>query len=103
MDDPDVQVLGEDQHPGAGSHVWLHLRVPPTWPFTDCFDDAPIEYDGWVWRYDLRPIQPTKPRSRWPTTGRECRRTIAISSFPPFGRQHLDNSLKHLAELAELV
>jgi hypothetical protein len=23
--------------------------------------------------------------------------------FPPFGRQHLDNSLKHLAELAERV
>ena len=64
-------------------------------------DDATIEYGGWVWRYDLAPVGAgqtevtlTYDWSRVPPHHRDI-------EFPPFGRQHLHNSLKHLAELAE--
>jgi hypothetical protein len=64
-------------------------------------DDAPVEYGGWVWRYDLEPVGAeqttvtlTYDWSRVPAD----RRGIG---FPPFPRQHLDDSLKNLAELAE--
>ena len=42
-----------------------------------------------------------RPRSRSPTTGRRCRQYIReYIQFPPFGPEHLTNSLHHLAELA---
>jgi uncharacterized protein YndB with AHSA1/START domain len=63
--------------------------------------DGPIEYGGWIWRYDLEPgdgdqteVTLTYDWSRVPAD----RRGIG---FPPFPPEHLDNSLKHLAAIAE--
>jgi hypothetical protein len=61
-----------------------------------------IEFGGWVWRYDLEPAgadQTTVTLNYdWSGVPRDSREHI---QFPPFDVSHLDNSLKHLAELAE--
>ncbi|GAA4925417.1 uncharacterized protein YndB with AHSA1/START domain [Actinomycetospora succinea] len=63
--------------------------------------DGEIGYGGWTWRYDLE------------TDGAGSRVTLTYDwsavpaflrehiSFPPFGDEHLENSLAHLAGLAE--
>jgi hypothetical protein len=65
-------------------------------------DDANLEFGGWFWRYDLKPAGPSQTEvtltydwSRVPPYTREH------IGFPPFDPQHLDNSLKHLAQIAE--
>jgi uncharacterized protein YndB with AHSA1/START domain len=65
-------------------------------------DDANLEFGGWFWRYDLESLGPAQTAvtlsydwSRVPPSGREQ------LQFPPFGVKHLDNSLRHLAELAQ--
>jgi len=64
-------------------------------------DNASLEFGGWSWRYDLKPVGSAQTQvtltydwSRVPSYLREH------IEFPPFDAQHLDNSLKHLAELA---
>lgn len=63
-------------------------------------DDGTIEFGGWVWRYDLEPVGDqtevtlTYDWSRVPPHNRDI-------EFPPFDPEHLDNSLKNLAEFAE--
>jgi hypothetical protein len=64
-------------------------------------DDGTIEFGGWVWRYDLKPVGVdhtevtlTYDWSRVPAHNRDI-------EFPPFDPQHLENSLRNLAELAE--
>jgi hypothetical protein len=65
-------------------------------------DDANLEFGGWFWRYDLTPVGPSQTEVTltydWSAVPQYIREHIG---FPPFDRQHLDNSLKHLAELAE--
>lgn len=65
-------------------------------------DDANLEFGGWFWRYDLEPTGPDQTvvtlSYDWSNVPPHIRQEI---SFPPFDQQHLDNSLKHLAELAE--
>jgi uncharacterized protein YndB with AHSA1/START domain len=65
--------------------------------------DGELEFGGWLWRYDLTPLGPSETEitltydwSGVPPYIRE--RGI---QFPPFGPEHLPNSLRHLAELAE--
>lgn len=62
-----------------------------------------IEFGGWTWRYDLVPLGPSRTEVTltydWSAVPAEIRREI---SFPPFDQSHLDNSLQHLAELAQL-
>jgi len=64
-------------------------------------DDAHLEFGGWVWRYDLKPVGESRTEVTltydWSAVPTEMREHIG---FPPFDRQHLDNSLKHLADLA---
>ncbi|MBE1551331.1 uncharacterized protein YndB with AHSA1/START domain [Mycobacterium sp. OAS707] len=64
-------------------------------------DDADLEFGGWLWRYDLTSVGPAETEVTltydWSDVPSETREHIG---FPPFDRQHLDNSLKHLAELA---
>ena len=64
-------------------------------------DDAPLDFGGWIWRYDLEPVgdDRTEVTLTYDWSGVSPQRREAIQ-FPPFERQHLDNSLKHLAELA---
>ena len=65
-------------------------------------DDAALELGGWIWRYDLSPVTPSQTEVTltydWSDVPPQTREHI---QFPPFDAQHLDNSLKHLAELAQ--
>jgi uncharacterized protein YndB with AHSA1/START domain len=64
-------------------------------------DDAALEFGGWIWRYDLSPVTPSQTEVTlnydWSAVPAYVREHI---QFPPFDPKHLDNSLKHLAELA---
>jgi uncharacterized protein YndB with AHSA1/START domain len=64
-------------------------------------DDANLEFGGWIWRYNLEQIGPDETRVTltydWSAVPPSIREHIG---FPPFDASHLDNSLKHLAELA---
>lgn len=60
-----------------------------------------LDFGGWIWRYDLTPagaagtaVTLTYDWSAVPAVVREH------IDFPPFGRQHLDQSLRNLALLA---
>jgi hypothetical protein len=96
-----------DNHPDKDYEMANRVEVfdPPraiAWQPGQGPDDANLEFGGWFWRYDLAPegqsqtkVTLTYDWSRVPPYIREH------IGFPPFERQHLDNSLKHLAELAE--
>jgi hypothetical protein len=66
-------------------------------------DNANLEFGGWIWRYDLEPVGPSETKVTltydWSAVPPQIRERIG---FPPFDPQHLDNSLKHLAELADI-
>jgi hypothetical protein len=64
-------------------------------------DDGPVEWGGWIWRYDLDAVGVEQTNvtltydwSQVPAAKRDIQ-------FPPFDPQHLDDSLRHLARLAE--
>jgi uncharacterized protein YndB with AHSA1/START domain len=64
--------------------------------------DGHLEFGGWIWRYDLAPLGPSETEVTltydWSAVPQFIRdRGI---QFPPFGPEHLTNSLHHLAELA---
>jgi hypothetical protein len=64
--------------------------------------DGQLEFGGWLWRYDLAPLGPSETEVTlaydWSAVPQFIRgRGI---QFPPFGPEHLANSLHHLAELA---
>lgn len=65
-------------------------------------DDDKLEFGGWVWRYDLASKGPDQTEVTltydWSAVPQDTREHIG---FPPFESQHLTDSLKHLAELAE--
>ncbi|TDU02800.1 polyketide cyclase/dehydrase/lipid transport protein [Streptomyces sp. 846.5] len=63
--------------------------------------DGDLEFGGWVWRYDLLPLAPSETEVTlgydWSAVPQHIRdRGIR---FPPFGPEHLINSLHHLARL----
>jgi hypothetical protein len=64
-------------------------------------DNANLEFGGWIWRYDLKLVGAAETEVTlsydWSKVPPFLREHIG---FPPFDAQHLDNSLKHLAELA---
>lgn len=81
--------------------AWQPGAEPRHIPGRDDTGDASIEYGGWIWRYDLEPVGAdtsevtlTYDWSGVPAEQRDI-------EFPPFGREHLEKSLKHLAVLAE--
>lgn len=63
--------------------------------------DGDLEFGGWIWRYDLVPLGPSETEVTlaydWSAVPQFRREYI---QFPPFGPEHLTNSLHHLAELA---
>jgi uncharacterized protein YndB with AHSA1/START domain len=65
-------------------------------------DDANLEFGGWIWRYDLKPAGPSSTEVTltydWSAVPQQTREHIG---FPPFGKEHLENSLRNLAGLAE--
>lgn len=63
-------------------------------------DDGTVQYGGWIWRYDLTPLDPSRTRVEltydWSAVPQFLRDNIG---FPPFPREHLVNSLNNLAEI----
>ncbi|MFF3544202.1 SRPBCC family protein [Streptomyces platensis] len=63
-------------------------------------DDGHLEFGGWIWRYDLAPLGPSETLVTltydWSAVPQSLREHIR---FPPFGPDHLSDSLHHLAEL----
>lgn len=93
----------------GGMHYEMANRVevfePPhaiSWLPGQGADDANLDFGGWIWRYDLKPVGDDRTEVTltydWSAVPPATREHIG---FPPFDRQHLDNSLKHLAELAQ--
>ena len=93
----------------GGMHYEVANRVevfqPPhaiAWLPGQGADDANLDFGGWIWRYDLEPVGDDRTEVTltydWSAVPRAIREHI---SFPPFDRQHLDNSLKHLAGLVQ--
>ena len=64
--------------------------------------DGRLELGGWIWRYDLAPLGPSETEVTltydWSAVPQFIRERGI--QFPPFGPEHLTNSLHHLAELA---
>lgn len=60
-----------------------------------------LEFGGWVWRYDLDATGQSQTEVTltydWSAVPQLVRDDIP---FPPFPQEHLDNSLRHLSELA---
>ncbi|QRY54091.1 SRPBCC family protein [Mycolicibacterium septicum] len=93
----------------GGMHYEMANRVevfePPhaiAWLPGQGADDAHLDFGGWIWRYDLKPLGDDRTEVTltydWSAVPAATREQI---EFPPFDRQHLDNSLKHLAGLAQ--
>ena len=97
-----------DNHPDKNYEMANRVEAfePPhavAWQPGQGSDNANLEFGGWFWRYDLKPVGAAQTEvaltydwSRVPPSLREH------IGFPPFDAQHLENSLKHLAELAEV-
>jgi hypothetical protein len=62
--------------------------------------DGQLEFGGWLWRYDLAPLGPSETEVThtydWSAVPPSIREYL---HFPPFGPDHLTNSLHHLADL----
>ena len=63
-------------------------------------ESGELSFGGWTWRYDLEATGPSQTQVTltydWSAVGPEVREYL---NFPPFGPEHLPNSLHHLAEL----
>jgi len=98
--------MHHDGHPDRDYRVANRVLVldPPRaigWlPGTET-GDGHLESGGWTWCYDLAPVRPSETEVTltydWSAVPQFIRESLA---FPPFGPEHLVNSLRHLAELA---
>lgn len=95
-----------ENHPDGNYEIANKVEVfePPrviSWKPGYAAEDGSMRFGGWVWRYDLNPISPSETEVTlsydWSAVSGEIRQRI---TFPPFGLDHLRNSLGHLAELA---
>jgi uncharacterized protein YndB with AHSA1/START domain len=93
-------------HPDGDYRVANKVQVldPPRaigWLTGQEKDDGDLEFGGWIWRYDLASLGPSETAVTltydWSAVPQFIREYI---QFPPFGSEHLTNSLHHLAELA---
>ena len=70
-------------------------------PGQDLAGDGNLSFGGWIWRYDIADAGPSESRVTltydWSAVPPELREHIG---FPPFEPAHLENSLKHLSDLA---
>jgi uncharacterized protein YndB with AHSA1/START domain len=93
-------------HPNGDYQVVNKVQVfePPRaigWLTGQEKDDGRVEFGGWIWRYDLTPLGPSATEVTlsydWSAVPQYIREYL---QFPPFGPEHLINSLHHLAEIA---
>ena len=70
-------------------------------PGQDAAGDGNLSFGGWIWRYDIRSVEPSEAHVTltydWSAVAPELRQHI---HFPPFDPAHLENSLTHLSDLA---
>ncbi len=70
-------------------------------PGQDLAGDGNLTFGGWTWRYDIRSVGSSEAHVTltydWSAVPPDLREHIG---FPPFAPAHLDNSLKHLSDLA---
>ena len=94
-------------HPDGDYQVVNQVQVldPPSaigWLTGTEKGDGRLEFGGWIWRYDLAPLGPSVTEVTlsydWSAVPQFIRERGI--HFPPFGPEHLINSLHHLAELA---
>ena len=69
-------------------------------PGTESPETGELSFGGWIWRYDLEAAGPSRTNVTltydWSAVPPHIREYI---QFPPFEQAHLDNSLRHLADL----
>ena len=69
-------------------------------PGTELPETGELSFGGWIWRYDLEATSPSRTTVTltydWSAVPVQVREHIG---FPPFGPDHLDNSLQHLSDL----
>jgi hypothetical protein len=94
-------------HPNGDYQVVNKVQVldPPRaigWLTGTDKGDGHLEFGGWIWRYDLASSGPSETEVTltydWSAVPQFIRERGI--QFPPFGPEHLTNSLHHLAELA---
>ena len=70
-------------------------------PGQDAEGDGTLSFGGWFWRYDIDDAGSSASHVTltydWSAVPPELREHI---QFPPFDPTHLENSLKHLSDLA---
>ena len=70
-------------------------------PGQDAAGDGTLSFGGWIWRYDIHGEGSSESHVTltydWSAVPPELREHIP---FPPFDPTHLENSLKHLSDLA---
>ena len=73
-------------------------------PGTETRETGELSFGGWTWRYDLELSGPSRTTVTltydWSAVPSQVREYL---QFPPFGYDHLDNSLRHLSDLAAEV
>ncbi len=69
-------------------------------PGTESPATGELSFGGWIWRYDLDATGPARTTVKltydWSAVPPQVREHLR---FPPFGHDHLDNSLQHLSDL----
>ena len=96
-----------ENHPDKDYRMANRVEVvePPrtiAWqPGQESAETGHIGFGGWTWRYDLEPTAASQTAVTltydWSAATAEVREFI---EFPPFGKDHLEHSLEHLADLA---
>jgi hypothetical protein len=98
--------MHHDGHPDGDYQVVNKVQVfdPPRaigWLTGYDKGDGHLEFGGWFWRYDLAPHGRSETEVMltydWSAVPRSIREYL---QFPPFGPDHLTNSLHHLARIA---
>jgi hypothetical protein len=90
-------------HPdgGSSSRTWLATTCDCVGAGDTEDDEGHLSFGGWSWRYDLAPVVDGGTQVRltydWSGATPQAREVIG---FPPFGVEHLEDSLRHLAVLA---
>jgi hypothetical protein len=69
-------------------------------PGTESPETGELSFGGWIWRYDLEATGPSRTTVTltydWSAVPPQVREYL---QFPPFEKDHLDNSLQHLSDL----
>jgi hypothetical protein len=95
-----------ENHPDGDYRMANRVQMfdPPSaisWEPGHYTGDGSLHFGGWIWRYDLAPVDHHKTKVTlsydWSAVPDSLRGHI---QFPPFSPDHLGNSLAHLAELA---